>query len=915
MIKTTNEVYTHAEIPCGFANCDNCRTPRNVFDFSRPLLVFPGYDIVKSYFDCIFNAKLPNLLISQSTVERLKETSEQTFKRFKNVVNLEKWRNLYVFPNEYFLETAAPPGQNLTNEDAYRMAELRLFGYYSAHLKHHNIDLVYVTNDERMIVMLQDQELKVQTLFAFVKNYCPEQTELRDFIGFNETKYQLFVAENRELLVNLPAHGQQAELQAGVFSGRLFRGKIKFNRTNNQEARIYSLALGREILIRGLSNTNRALEGDVVAVELLEENQWSGAQPQMIFNEDVNDAPEAEEERQKAPENEHVKALKSKLRDLTVVPTGRVVGVIKRDLRNFAGEVTQEFKGSDKSLSLAVVTLADSRLPNVLLLSNNLSALIGKKIVVVIDSWPEFSRYPIGRCIKILGEAGKIGVENDAILFEFNIETVEFSQRVLDCLPNEANYPALCEFEAKKRTDIREFNVCSVDPPGCKDIDDALHCREIDANTWEAGVHIADVSFFVRPNTPLDNEASNRCTTVYMVDRRTDMLPKLLTEKLCSLVGGEERLAFSVFWRFDPKTGDIKATHFAKTIIKSKKAYSYQMAQERIDDKSDKSELTQSLRRLMHLSKILKSKRLAAGALQLASTQVKFKMDEESNPTDVSYYDMRETNSMVEEFMLLANVSVAEKITETFPALAILRRHTTPKPEMIKQLANILNTLGYSLDYSSSKSLAESLDKISRPNDVFFNTLVRIMTTRCMNEATYFCSADFDPSEYKHYGLAADLYTHFTSPIRRYADVLVHRLLAAALDIESLPDNMCNKNSMNVLCERMNMRNRNARNASRASSEFFSYMFFKDKVLEEEGIVSALQTNGFAVTIVKYGFEAFIEYSENDVVANANLEQRGLNPLVHFCHKGRQMTLFDWVKVKMTCKLVNYRKVVSLELM
>merc|ERR1740139_1135232 len=157
---------------------------------------------------------------------------------------------------------------------------------------------------------------------------------------------------------------------------------------------------------------------------------------------------------------------------------------------------------------------------------------------------------------------------------------------------------------------------------------------------------------------------------------------------------------------------------------------------------------------------------------------------------------------------------------------------------MIKQFALILKDLGFELNFGSNKELAESLDTIQRPSDPMFNKLVRIQTTRCMHEALYFCSADFDISEYRHYGLATDIYTHFTSPIRRYADVLVHRLLSACIDVDSLPSNMLNKQSLSRLCDRMNMRNRNARNASRASSDFFSYLFFKGKKLEKKGMVS-----------------------------------------------------------------------------
>lgn len=261
------------------------------------------------------------------------------------------------------------------------------------------------------------------------------------------------------------------------------------------------------------------------------------------------------------------------------------------------------------------------------------------------------------------------------------------------------------------------------------------------------------------------------------------MLPKLLTENLCSLRGNVDRLAFSVIWEVNPNNFEIVNSRYGKSVIHSKSAMTYQMAQDRIDNPADNSQITQSLRRLLKFSQFLKAKRQAMGALTLASTQLKFKLDRKkpkpnpqqaeqlTRPSDVSLYTLLPTNSMIEEFMLLANISVGRKIVEHFPAHAILRKHSSPKPDMMKQFSLLLKDLGFALDYSSNKSLATSLDKIQRKGDVFFNKMVRIKTTRCMNEAVYFCSADFDRSEFRHYGLAADIYTHFTSPIRRYADV------------------------------------------------------------------------------------------------------------------------------------------------
>ena len=358
------------------------------------------------------------------------------------------------------------------------------------------------------------------------------------------------------------------------------------------------------------------------------------------------------------------------------------------------------------------------------------------------------------------------------------------------------------------------------------------------------------------------------------------------------------------------------STKFHKSVIRSRKAFTYKDAQDVIDNKSVKDEVALSLRGLMKMAKKLKQIRLEKGALQLASTQVKFKFEEEThNPTDVTYYDLLDTNSMVEEFMLLANVSVASKTLEHFPGKSILRHHSTPKPQMIKEFSSLMTTLGYNLDYSSSRALAESLDRIDRPQDPFFNKLVRIMTTRCMNEATYICTADFDYPEFYHYGLAAEVYTHFTSPIRRYADVLVHRLLAASIDLDSLPQSMCNKHNLTKICDNMNTRHRNARFASRASSDYYSFLFFKDKELSESAIICAIELNGISVMLPKYGFEGFAEFSDEDREANALMTQQQATKIVTDCIvNGNRYKIFDRVNVLLSMKLKHFRKQIIIKI-
>ncbi len=333
----------------------------------------------------------------------------------------------------------------------------------------------------------------------------------------------------------------------------------------------------------------------------------------------------------------------------------------------------------EKTSQMCQFVPADSRYPNFFIKLNNIQPFLTKKIIIGFNKWDSSSELPLGHFIGAIGEIGNLETESKVILMEHNVETREFSQQVLNCLPKEDSKWTIPKEELSKRLDLKHMNIVSIDPPGCKDIDDALHCAKLKNGNYQVGVHIADVSFFVKSDTPIDLEAANRCTTVYLVEKRTDMLPKLLTETLCSLKGNEERLAFSVLWELN-ENAEVVKVEFKKTAIKSKRALNYGEAQRMIDDKNDQSEITQSIRYLNNLAKKLKMKRIEVGALQLASTQVKFTFDEEThNATDVAFYHLYETNSLVEEFMLLANVAVAEKIVTHFPSNSVLRKHTAPK--------------------------------------------------------------------------------------------------------------------------------------------------------------------------------------------------------------------------------------------
>lgn len=417
-----------------------------------------------------------------------------------------------------------------------------------------------------------------------------------------------------------------------------------------------------------------------------------------------------------------------------------------------------------------------------------------------------------------------------------------------------------------KRVDLRDKLICSIDPPGCVDIDDALHCKILPNGNYEVGVHIADVTHFVKPNTPLDQEGASRGTSVYLVDKRIDMLPMLLGTNLCSLKPYVDRYAFSVIWELD-SNANIVNVEFMKSCIKSREAFAYEEAQLRIDDKNQNDELTIGMRNLLKLSKLLKQKRLDAGALNLASPEVKVYMDSETaDANDVEIKKTFETNSLVEEFMLLANISVARKIQEAFPQTAMLRRHASPPKTNFDILNDMLTKVkdpNFKIVLDSSKTLAESLDRIEDPNDPFFNTLVRILSTRCMMAAEYFPSGAHPYADYRHYGLAVDIYTHFTSPIRRYCDVVAHRQLAGAIGYEMLDLSHRDKNKMEIICKNINRRHRNAQFAGRGSIEYYVGQVMKkenesEKPKIETGYVIKMFHNGFQVLVPKFGVEGLI---------------------------------------------------------
>lgn len=727
---------------------------------------------------------LRNVIILQTVLDEVKHRSVAVFVRLKKMVQATG-RRFHVFGNEHHIDTHinGDKGEspNDRNDRAIRVASK----WYSSLLNEEEGDkrkVLLITNDRANKKFALADGLNCMTVHEYVKKSMPEcqdllSAEMEEQDAGGGGAYVQIKGDSFRYREYLTAE----ELDAGVREGKFIKGTIHMDRNSNLEAFVAPEAGGGgfnkgeskhkgsgadlgEILLSGRADLNRAMDLDKVVVELLPKTEWKAPKGMIVEDEDDEDVQreELKSEKDKGAGGESGGGAQRR-------PTGRVVGVTRRAWRQYCGTIEEPANPRAESVLFVPVC---RQIPKIRISTKRAADYINQRIQVEIDAWDATSKYPRGHYLKTLGPVGDIEVESTVILLENDICIRPFPPKVLRCLPavgpNGEWDPT--EADTKGRVDFRggNYRVFSVDPPGCKDIDDALHVRPLGPNRTEVGVHIADVTHFVAPGNACDEEARFRGTSVYLVQRRIDMLPTLLTTDLCSLVGHKERLAFSVVWVLDDDA-NILDVRFHKSVIKSCAAMTYGLAQEMIDDENDKSELARDLRLMMKMTKKLKQKRVDNGALSLASNEVRFELDSVTHdPIDAKEYQMKETNSMVEEMMLLANCSVAEKIHEAYPSCALLRRHPAPPPANFDPLKKVCKSLGFDIDCSSNKALAASLDTVVDPKNPMANRLVRILATRSMSQAVYFASGDVTSSaDYVHYGLAAPLYTHFTSPIRR----------------------------------------------------------------------------------------------------------------------------------------------------
>ncbi|XP_033754703.1 exosome complex exonuclease RRP44-like [Pecten maximus] len=864
ILKIVREHYLRDDISCGSESCQIC----DPFDFGQPLssepenksrlcltphYIIPDTNVVFDQMDVLEDNVVQNVVILQTVLDEVRHRSSPGYKRLKSML-ANPSKHFFTFCNEFnkhtYVERQKGESANDRNDRAIREATR----WYQDHLRADGqsdliIDVVLLTNDADNRRKALEQGLKAFTVHEYVES-LENCGHLVDLLSRTHMKVH---SQDRLLF---PEHLPLSEIQRGIKSGRYFQGSFMASRENYLEANVSVHDMDKMVFIQGHMNLNRAVHSDVVAIEMLPEEEWS-CPSSMVLEESTEKVVEDSME----TEDNAIKRIKvpKELRQ----PTGRIVGIIKRNWRQYCGILRPS---SVKEGTRHIVVPAEKRIPKIRIETRQAADLITQRIVVAIDSWPRKSRYPQGHFVRKLGNIGDKETENEVLLLEHDVPHSNFSEAVLACLPK---LPwIITEEDYKRRRDLRDINICSVDPPGCTDIDDALHCRELANGNLEVGVHIADVSHFIRPGTAIDKEAAERGTTVYLTDRRIDMVPELLSSNLCSLRSNVERFAFSILWEVT-HDAEIVSTSFTKSVIKSKAAFTYAEAQMKIDDTTQNDSLTRSLRHLNRLAKILKQRRIDAGALTLASPEIRFHIDSETHePIDVQAKQIMETNSMVEEFMLLANVASAKKTLEEFPDCACLRRHPAPPPSNFDPVIKAALSKGFTIDVSKGKGLADSLKAAVVPSDPYFNTMLRIMTTRCMMQAVYFCSGMIPESEYFHYGLAAGIYTHFTSPIRRFSDIIVHRLLAVCIGADASYPSLTDKHKTQVVCNNLNYRHKMAQYAGRASVNLHTHIFFKNRITNEEGYVLFVRQNALQVLIPKYGLEGTLYLSDGKSKSN-----------------------------------------------
>ena len=527
-------------------------------------------------------------------------------------------------------------------------------------------------------------------------------------------------------------------------------------------------------------------------------------------------------------------------------PEAEVIEILERAKTTFVGTV--EISQFSAFLIPSKKTPFDLFIPK----DKLLGAKNGQKAVARIMDWPENARNPFAEIIDVLGDAGENNTEMHAILAEFNLpyKYPEAVNQAAEKIPFE-----IPEQEIKNRHDYRGVPTFTIDPADAKDFDDALSVQKLKNGLWEVGVHIADVTWYVKPESLLEEEAYNRATSVYLVDRVVPMLPEKLSNGVCSLRPNEDKLCFSAVFQLDDK-GMVLHEWFGRTIIHSDRRFSYEEAQQVIE--TGKGDLKDEILTLDRLAKKLRETRFASGSIGFDRVEVKFEIDQNGKPLSVYFKESKDSNKLIEEFMLLANKRVAEfvgipsakKKERTF----VYRIHDKPDPEKLDTFNHFIKRFGYGIMTNNPQTVTASMNKLienvagKKEQNVIETLAIRTMA-----------KAEYSTRNIGHYGLGFEYYTHFTSPIRRYPDMMVHRLLARYLE----DGRSVQSDQYEEMCKHSSEMENRAANAERASIKYKQVEFMADKIGQQfKGVISGVKDWGIYVELDENKCEGMVPLFE-----------------------------------------------------
>ncbi|XP_018323945.1 DIS3-like exonuclease 2 isoform X2 [Agrilus planipennis] len=638
--------------------------------------------------------------------------------------------------------------------------------------------------------------------------------------------------KNNKKNVMFPNYWSPNEVEKGLQNGELIKGILRINPKNYKEAYVSNKDRSKQdYVIESLLDRNRALEGDVVALKLKSEDEWKEKQQTAVV-----------------------------VYILEMVHPRKAVGYIRVQHKN-------------KNKIQALFCPRDNRIPRMEidpiywppLFTKDPSRYEETLFLAKIILWVNVN-FAVGVILKNVGTSFNLVVETTALLLENELDVSPFPPEALQHVPKQTD---ISEEDLSYRKDLRNECIFTIDPLTARDLDDAVSCKELENGNYLVGVHISDVAHYLKEATILDTIVSQKATSIYLVDNVFHMLPTEMCMH-CSLLPGKDKLSFSVLWEMTSE-GEILKTEYTRSVINSCAQLAYEHAQKIIENPDDEisddgtpkihngfewNDLKKVVTALYEISLNLRRKRFENGALQINQPKMVFRLDPTSMvPTEWFVYENKEAHRLIEEFMLLANISVAKKLVQNYPDIAFLRCHDPPTRHMLEDLQKTMKAVDVHLDISSSGDIQSSLrahtsnDYAGMAKMVVLNHLL----AKPMTRARYFCSEDGqDPAEFYHYALSIPLYTHFTSPIRRYADIIVHRLLAATLGYTEKPQ--WERESVVKLAANCNKQKYNAKRAGEASCDlFFAHYVETHQPFIQDAVVCDVKDRSFDVIVIATG--------------------------------------------------------------